>query len=156
MCFTEIIPISAKFNTQIEILTNKIFSNLSENPHYFPVKYITDKDIRFRLAEIVREKLTRLLNKELPYALTVHIEHMSKEGNQTVVHAIILVEKENQKQITIGSNGEILKKIGTQARKDMNRLLDCRVHLLLWVKTKAGWSNNKKTLQNLGYMDLFK
>ncbi len=152
--FTAIVPISAKKNLQVEELQTMIFKMLPESPLFFPANQITNCSEKFRLAEILREKLTRALAKELPYALTVEIERLEQIDDQTVVHAIIWVERDSQKKIVIGKGGEMLKSIGTKARLDMNKVFDRRVRLQLWVKVRAGWTNDNKALQNFGYMDI--
>lgn len=149
--FVALLPISAQNGQHITKLQDLIFQLLPNNPFFFPAEQITDHPIRFRLAEIVREKLTRNLAKELPYALTVEIESLKQEQNRTIVHAIIWVERDSQKKIVIGQGGSKLKIIGTQARLDMNHMLNTKVHLQLWVKVRAGWTDNKQALLNFGY-----
>lgn len=151
--FTEIIPCCATNGTQVDIIEQMIFKLLPEAPFYFPDDQTTDKPLKFRLAEIIREKLTRSLSAELPYALSVEIEQIKQEETQLIVHAIIWVERDSQKGIVIGKKGEMLKQIGQQARMDMNHLLNTSVHLELWVKVKEGWSDDNKALKNLGYFD---
>lgn len=151
--FTEIIPCCATNGTQVDIIEQMIFKLLPVAPFYFPDDQTTDKPLKFRLAEIIREKLTRELSAELPYALSVEIEQVKQEETQLVVHAIIWVERDSQKGIVIGRKGEMLKQIGQQARLDMNHLLNTSVHLELWVKVKEGWSDDNKALKNLGYFD---
>ena len=154
MKFTEVIPISAKKDIQIDILEQKIFTILPTGPFYYPQEQITDRTQKFRMAEIIREKLTRILQHELPYALTVNIESLQQEQDQIIVHAVIWVEKSSQKQIVIGKKGEMLKAIGTKARLEINKIFNCRIHLQLWVKVQKSWSNNKKALQDLGYIEI--
>ena len=153
MQFAEIIPCSATKDVQLGIIEQKVFATLPDGPFYFPVDQTTDKNLHFRLAEIIREKLTRELEAELPYACSVEIERVKQEATQLVVHALIWVERESQKGIVIGKHGELLKKIGQQARLDMNHMLNTSVHLQLWVKVKSGWSDDDKALRNLGYID---
>jgi GTP-binding protein Era len=150
----EIIPCSATKGTQVSIIESKVFATLPESPFYFPEDQTTDKTLKFRLAEIIREKLTRELSAELPYAVSVEIEQLKQEETQLVVHAIIWVERDSQKGIVIGKKGEMLKIIGQQSRLDMNHLLKQSVHLVLWVKVKEGWSDDNKALRNLGYTDI--
>jgi GTP-binding protein Era len=150
----ELIPCSATKGTQVELIEQKVFAVLPEGPFYFPADQTSDKPLNFRLAEIIREKLTRSLSAELPYALTVEIEQVKQEETQLVIHAIIWVERDSQKGIVIGKKGEMLKKIGQEARLDMNHMLNTSVHLVLWVKVKEGWSDDNKALRNLGYLDL--
>jgi len=154
--YTEIIPISALRREQTDVLINNVEKYLIPGPFFFPQEQKTDVNLPFRLAEIIREKLTRNLLEELPYALTVAIEHMqvNDKTNQLDIHAIIWVERASQKSIVIGKNGANLKLVGTLAREDMNKLLDRRVHLKLWVKIRDNWSDNDQLLQSLGYIDL--
>jgi GTP-binding protein Era len=155
--YTEIIPISALRREQVDVLMASVTKYLVAGPFFFPQDQKTDVDLKFRLAEIIREKLTRNLLEELPYALTVAIEHMQVNDvtNQLDVHGVIWVERSSQKSIVIGKQGSNLKLIGTLAREDMNKLvLDRRVHLKLWVKIRAGWSDNDQILQSLGYIDI--
>jgi len=152
--FTEIIPVAALKDLQVEELQNLIFNMLPTNPLFFPIQQTTNTSEKFRLAEILREKLTRELERELPYALTVEIERLEDVNEQTVVHAIIWVERDSQKKIVIGKGGEMLKRIGTQARLDMNKIFAKRVRLQLWVKVRAGWTNDRKALENFGYLDV--
>jgi GTP-binding protein Era len=149
-----ILPCSATEGTQVEVLEQKIFAILPPGPFYFPKDQITDKNLNFRLAEIIREKLTRALSAELPYAISVEIERVQQEATQLLVHAIIWVERDSQKGIVIGKKGAMLKQIGTEARLDMNHMLKESVHLELYVKVKSGWSDDSKALKNLGYLDL--
>ncbi len=150
----ELIPCSATQGTQVQLLEQKIFAALPPGPFYYPIDQTTDKNLTFRLAEIIREKLTRALDEELPYALTVEIERMKQEDTQLVIHAIIWVERDSQKGIVIGKKGAMLKQIGQEARLDMNHFLKTSVHLVLWVKVKEGWSDDAKALKNLGLLDL--
>ena len=153
MNFKEIIPCVATLGEQVQIMEQKVFAVLPESPFFYPADQATDKPLSFRLSEIIREKLTRSLNEELPYALTVGIEKIEQTDTQLIVHAIIWVERPSQKGIVIGKNGALLKHIGQQARLDMNHLLKTSVHLQLWVKVRENWSNDKKALKNLGYLD---
>lgn len=150
--FTEIIPCVATHGDQVQIIEKKIFAALPPNPFFYPVDQTTDKTLHFRLAEIIREKLTRVLSAELPYASSVEIERMQESDSQLVVHAIIWVERDSQKAIVIGKHGSMLKEIGRQARLDMNHLLKTSVHLELWVKVRDNWSDDNKALRNLGYL----
>lgn len=151
--FAEIIPISALKKTNLQEFEAAIAAILPEADLIFPADQITDRPERFLCAEIVREKLTRRLGDELPYALTVEIERYEELDNITKIYAVIWVERMSQKSIVIGTQGEMLKSIGSEARKDMERLLDQKVYLQLWVKVKKGWSDNERALQNLGFND---
>ncbi len=151
--FAEIIPISALKRTNLELLEDALFSRLPEADLIYPADQITDRPERFLCAEIVREKLTRRLGAELPYALTVEIERYQELENLTKIYAIIWVERLSQKSIVIGHQGEMLKSVGSDARKDMEKLLDQKVYLQLWVKVKKGWSDNERALHSLGFND---
>ena len=104
-------------------------------------------------AEIIREKLLRALGQEVPHALTVEIEQFKQDGALTRISALIWVEREGQKAIVIGAQGAVLKKVGERARHDLERMLDGKVFLQLWVKVKEGWSDDERALRSLGYAD---
>lgn len=149
--FVHIVPISALKKTNLDQLEGLLMSMLPEGGLLYPADQITDRPERFLCAEIVREKLTRRLGDELPYALTVEIEKFEALPTIANIFAVIWVERMSQKSIVIGAQGEMLKSIGTDARKDIERLLDQKVYLQLWVKVKKGWSDNERALQNLGF-----
>ena len=107
--------------------------------------------MRFLAAEIIREKLTRRLGDELPYALTVEIERYEELQKITKIYAIIWVERDTQKNIVIGKQGSMLKKVGSDARKDIEKLIDQKAYIQLWVKVKRGWSDSERALQSLGF-----
>lgn len=151
--FQEIIPITATKGDSVETLEKKIAPFLPPHPHFFPEDQITDRSVSFRLSEMVREKLMRYLEAELPYGLTVQIELIQKEEKYVLISAIIWVEKKGHKPIVIGNKGAMLKKIGIEAREDMEKLLKEKVHLKLWVKVKDNWSDDVQTLQHFGYND---
>ncbi|MGD8526308.1 MAG: GTPase Era [Thioalkalispiraceae bacterium] len=151
--FKDIIPISALKNTNVTELESLLESFLDISEPFYPEDQITDRSSRFLAAEIVREKLMRTLGQELPYNITVEIEQFKEQGERLVINALIWVERENQKAIVIGKKGQQLKKVGSQAREDMQRLFERRVHLELWVKVKEGWSDDERALQSLGYTD---
>ena len=148
-----LIPLSALKKTNLNQLEEKIKGYIPEQPHIFPEDQITDRSERFLAAEIVREKITRQLGAEVPYQVTVEIEQFRVDGNITFIDALILVERDGQKKIIIGAKGERIKKIGEQARADIESLLGCRVMLKTWVKIRSGWSDDERALQSLGYMD---
>jgi GTP-binding protein Era len=152
--FTEIYPISARKGDNLENLESKIIQLLPVNTLLFPEDQITNRNERFLCAELVREKLVRRLGAELPYRLTVQIEHFSSEKKLTHISAIIFVERQGQKPIVIGSGGKVLKEVGEAARKDMENMLGCQVFLRLWVKVKPGWCDNERLLQQLGYQNI--
>ena len=151
--FAEIVPISALKKTNLDALQQCIYKVLPEGGLIYPEDQITDRPERFLTAEIIREKLTRRLGDELPYALTVEIERFEELPNITKIYAVIWVERSSQKSIVIGTQGEMLKKVGMDARRDIELLLGQKVFLQLWVKVKKGWSNNERSLQSLGFSD---
>ena len=124
-----LIPLSALKKTNLNQLEEKIKGYIPEQPHIFPEDQITDRSERFLAAEIVREKITRQLGAEVPYQVTVEIEQFRVDGNITFIDALILVERDGQKKIIVGAKGERIKKIGEQARADIESLLGCRVML---------------------------
>ena len=148
-----LIPLSALKKTNLNQLEEKIKGYIPEQPHIFPEDQITDRSERFLAAEIVREKITRQLGAEVPYQVTVEIEQFRVDGNITFIDALILVERDGQKKIIVGAKGERIKKIGEQARADIESLLGCKVMLKTWVKIRSGWADDERALQSLGYMD---
>ncbi len=152
--FEEMLPISALKKTNLEQLEQILMKLLPEGDLIYPEDQITDRPERFLAAEIIREKLTRRLGEELPYSMTVEIEKYEEKPNITKIYAIIWVERSTQKSIVIGKQGEMLKKVGSDARVDIQKLIDSKVYLQLWVKVKKGWSNNERALQSLGFMDM--
>ncbi len=151
--FEHLIPISALKGTNLNQLESLIMKMLPESDLIYPEDQITDRPERFLAAEIVREKLTRRLGDELPYALTVEIERYEEKPDITKIYAIIWVERLTQKNIVIGKQGEMLKKVGTDARFDIEKLIGKKVYLQLWVKVKKGWSDNERAMQSLGFND---
>ncbi len=146
----EIVPISALKEQNLSILESEITRRLPACEHIFPGDQVTDKSMRFIAAETVREKIIRQLGAELPYQVAVEIEEYSDEGHIVHISAAILTEREGQKRIIIGDNGERVKRIGTDARKDLEAMLDTKVMLKLWVKVKSGWSDSTRALRSLG------
>jgi GTP-binding protein Era len=151
--FKHLIPISALKRTNLDQLESLIMELLPERDLIYPEDQVTDRSERFLAAEIVREKLTRRLGDELPYALTVEIERYEEKTYITKIYAIIWVERLTQKNIVIGKDGEMLKKVGTDARQDIEKLIGQKVYLQLWVKVKKGWSDSERALQSLGFND---
>ncbi|MDO8860770.1 GTPase Era [Haliea sp. E1-2-M8] len=151
--FATIIPLSALRGQNLDALEKEIRQHLPESGHFFPEDQITDRSQRFMAAEIVREKIMRQLGDELPYAVTVEIEEFSQEDAILNISALILVEREGQKRILIGEGGSRLRSIGTEARRDMEKLFESKVMLRLWVKVKSGWSDDERALRSLGYDD---
>lgn len=151
--FAEIVPISALEGTNTDELLEVIKKYLPEGPQYFPSDMITDQPERQIAAEIIREKALRLLQEEIPHGIAVEIMEMKKrpEGNMVDVRATIYCEKDSHKGIIIGKHGAMLKKIGTNAREDIQKLLGSPIYLDLWVKVKKDWRDNDFLLKNFGY-----
>jgi GTP-binding protein Era len=149
--FAEIVPVSAAKGTQVAHLRQLLKPYLPEGPAQHDVDEITDRPERFLAAELVREKLFRLLGEELPYAATVMVEKFETQGEMRHIHVAIIVDKDNHKAMVIGKRGEKLKQIGTQARIDMEKLFGGKVFLELWVQVKSGWADSVKALKSLGY-----
>ncbi len=149
--FAAMLPVSALKGTNLAQLENTILPLLPESPLIFPEDQVTDRPERFLCAEIVREKLTRRLGAELPYELTVEVERYEELPHITKIYILIWVEKESQKSIVIGTDGEVLKNCGIEARADIEKLIGQKALLKLWVKIKKGWSDNERALQSLGF-----
>lgn len=154
MKFSDIVPVSAFKNDNLNILEELVVNYIPEGNPLFPVEQVTDKSERFMASEIVREKLMRRLQQELPYSLTAEIERFSLEKNILYIDSIIWVERESQKKIVIGKSGSVLKDVGKAARKDMQYAFGHKVHLQLWVKVKEGWSDSENLLKRMGYDDV--
>ncbi|MDA1342389.1 MAG: GTPase Era [Proteobacteria bacterium] len=149
--FQSLLPISALKGTNLEELESLLLTLLPESELIYPEDQVTDRSERFLCAEIVREKLTRRLGDELPYSLTVQVELYEELPNVTKIYIVIWLERASQKNIVIGTEGEMLKKIGTDARMDIQKLIGQKVFLKLWVKVKKGWSDNERSLLSLGF-----
>ncbi|MEM7503305.1 MAG: GTPase Era [Pseudomonadota bacterium] len=149
--FAEIVPLSAKQGENVDRLIGSLPPYLPVSPPLFPADSVTDRSELFLASELIREKLTYALRDELPYGVAVQIERMRHTEQGVEVDAVIWVERESQKGIVIGKGGAQLKAIGQQARQDLIRHLDQRVHLELWVKVKDNWANSEAELQKLGY-----
>lgn len=149
--FIHIIPISARDKENIDLLEKEISQLLPVGPALFPEDQVTDKTIRFQVAEIIREKLIQATEQELPYTTSVEIEKFEQQEKLTEISAIIWVERHGQKVIVIGKGGALLKKIGMKARREIETLLSTKVFLRLWVKVKADWRDDEKALRSLGY-----
>jgi GTP-binding protein Era len=146
------VPVSAVKGMNLEGLTNEIFSRLPIGSALFPKDTITDRDDSFRIAEIIREKLLSLVHKEVPYGLTVEVEHLGRnEENQWLIHAVIWVGSKSHKPIVIGKGGCVLKAAGQAARKELIEFFSDRVHLELWVKIREHWSDSERELKKLGF-----
>ena len=150
----EIVPVSALRGENLERLEEIIVSRLPVGVPFFPSDQLTDRSMRFIAAEIVREKLFRALSQELPYSITVNVDHYVEESDMTRIAATIWVERKSQKAIVIGKGGAQLKKIGSLARADLERLLDGKVYLQLWVKLREDWADDERSLAAFGYSDV--
>jgi len=142
--FREVVPVSALKLDQVEVLRAAIA------PALFPPGTLTDRDLPFRIAELIRERLTLELNQEVPYGIAVEVERTAEVEGQLVVDAAIWVDRAGQKPIVIGAGGERLKRVGRAARLQLNELLGRRVHLELWVKVREDWADDARSLQHLG------
>ncbi|SCX89303.1 GTP-binding protein Era [Nitrosospira sp. Nl5] len=149
--FSAIVPVSAEQGTQLTDLIGAVRSYLPQSPPVFADDEVTDRSERFIAAELIREKLFRLLGEEIPYSISVAIDQFTTEGELRKIHASIIVDKAGQKAIVIGKDGEKLKVIATQARKDMEKSFGGKVYLQVWVKVKSGWADDAHVLKNLGY-----
>ena len=148
--FLDIVPVSALKSDNLEALKKVIVALLPLSPPLFDAGDVTDRDIKFRIAEMIREKLTLELNQEVPYGIAVEVERMEREEGRLVVAAVIWVDREGQKPIVIGPKGARLKRVGTAARHDMNVITGERLHLELWVKVREDWADNAQALRALG------
>ena len=150
--FSDIVPVSARRNKGIDELVKCIVRYLPEGPKYFPEDMMTDQPERVICAEIIREKALRHLRDEVPHGIGVEIMGIEKiSDNLTEINATIYCERDAHKGIIIGHHGSMLQTIGTEARTDIERLLDTHVNLKLWVKIRPDWRNNPSDLKNLGY-----
>ncbi len=153
--FAEIVPVSALKGENKEHLVEVIFQYLKEGPQYYDEDTITDQPERQIVAELIREKALRLLSDEIPHGIAVSIDRMKdrKSGDIVDIDATIVCERDSHKGMIIGKQGSMLKRIGTDARKEMENLLDMKVNLKLWVKVKKDWRDSDFLLKNYGYKD---
>lgn len=151
--FNEIIPISAMKNDGVDIYIENLKKYLKPGPMYYPEDMITDKNERFIVAEIIREKGLRYLNEEVPHGLAISIEKFKKREDKNIydIEANIYVERDSHKGILIGKGGSMLKRIGTEAREDAERLLDAKVNLQIWVKVEKNWRERDNLVKRFGY-----
>ncbi|AMG30145.1 GTPase Era [Grimontia hollisae] len=155
MDFIDVVPVSAKHGTNIDVVEKLVRKHLPEGEWYFPEEYVTDRSQRFMASEIIREKLMRFTGDELPYSVTVEIERFdyNPETDGFEINGLILVERNGQKRMVIGKGGDKIKTIGREARLDMEELFERKVYLELWVKVKSGWADDERALRSLGYID---
>lgn len=150
--FKELIPISAKHGDQLDVMLEKVAEFLPESEFLFPEDQISDQNERFIVREMIAEKLFRLTGQEIPYSTTVVIENFQDKSEKlTVIQASIVVERDSQKKIVIGEGGQKIKEIGRDARSDIEKFLQKKVFLELWVKVIPAWKKNSNTLRDLGY-----
>ncbi|WP_311561510.1 GTPase Era [Peptoniphilus duerdenii] len=152
MDFLDVIPISAREGDGTEIYLDTVKKNLPEGPKYYTDEYVTDRPMKFIVAEIIREKALMFLQEEVPHGVAVEIEKMEELEDRTNIIATIYVERDNHKGIIIGKNGTMLQKIGTQARHDLMDLLMTKVDLRIWVKVDKNWRDNETRLKGHGYL----
>lgn len=152
--FADIVPVSAKTGNNTEELLKVIMKYLPYGPQFYDEDTITDQPERQIVAEIIREKALHSLNEEIPHGIAVSIERMKTGKNHVVdIHATIICERDSHKGIIIGKQGSMLKKIGSTARFEIERLLDCKVNLQLWVKVKKDWRDSDFMIKNFGYRE---
>ncbi len=150
--FDAIVPVSALRSEGMDELLDELKKLAYESPHFFPDDTLTDQPERVLAAELIREKMLLLLDKEVPHGIAVSIEKMHERDTADImdIEATIYCERESHKGIIIGKNGETLKRISTRARQDMERFFDCKVNLKCWVKVKEGWRNREGLIHNFG------
>ncbi|MZR62089.1 GTPase Era [Alcanivorax sp. DP30] len=149
--FDAVVPVSALKEQNLDELEKALVARLPEGDFWYDEDQLTDRSLRFMVAEIIREKVVRQLGQEVPHQVSVEVELWEDGPRVTDISAAILVERRGQKKILIGDKGDRIKQIGTQAREDIERLIERRVMLNLWVKIKAGWSDDARALRSLGY-----
>lgn len=149
--FEEIVPISAKTGDGTELLLDKIKGYLEEGPQFYYEDMVTDQPEKQIAAEIIREKLLWLLDKEVPHGIAIEVSKMQELSEITNIYVTIYCEKASHKGIIIGKGGEMLKKIGSLARGDIEKMLDKKVYLELWVRVKPDWRNNNYLMKNFGF-----
>lgn len=152
--FSALVPVSAVKGFQVDVLANTIAGLLAEQPPLMEADAITDRSIRFLSAELIREKLFRLMGDEVPYEATVIIERFSEatpETRRIEIDATIVVARASQKPMVIGEGGERIRRIGSEARQDIIKLVEQPVHLQLWVKVKENWSDDDQAVRSFGY-----
>jgi GTP-binding protein Era len=149
--FAEFVPLSAKKDADVQRLLGIVEPYLPTQPWFYEEDALTDRSDRFLASEIIREKLFRLMGDELPYTSTVVIDKYEEEGGLRRIAASIVVERDAHKGMVIGSNGERLKRIGSEARQELEKLMDAKVFLEIWVKVRSGWADDEEHLRSYGY-----
>lgn len=153
MDFTDVIPVSALKNDGVDIILNEVCRHFKDDRFFFPEDMITDQPERQIAAEVIREKILRLTDEEIPHGTAVTIEEFKEKKDLISIRAEIFCEKASHKGIIIGKNGETIKKIGTFAREDLEEFFGCRVFIDLWVKVKKNWRDSVSAAKNFGYTD---
>ena len=151
--FEAVVPVSARTGDGLDILVEELKKMCFESPQLFPDGMVSDQPERQLIAEIIREKLLLNLDKEVPHGVAVEIELMKEENGVEHISAVIYCERKTHKGITIGKNGAMLKKVGAEARPEIEELLGCKVFLQLWVKIKEDWRNHPAQIRNFGYSE---
>lgn len=151
--FADIVPLSALKSKNLDTLIKVIKKYLTDDIKYYEENTITNRNNEFLISEIVREKLFNLTNDEVPHSITCIVENMEKNKEKDIINVLIIVDRDSLKKIVIGKNGEMLKKVGTLARKEIENLLGKKVYLELYVKTIKKWRDREKYLNELGYYD---
>ncbi len=151
--FREVVPISARTGVNLGGLETGVLQALPEGPNVYPAEQITDRSERFLAAELLREQLTRRYAAEIPYVVTVEIERFEELGRLYRIGAIVWVEREGQKKILLGEKGLALKEAASEARLQMEKLFERKVHLEVWIKLKKSWSSDQGALVRLGYLE---
>ncbi|MEO8151914.1 MAG: GTPase Era [Rhizobacter sp.] len=149
--FAEFVPLTAKKDADVQRLLDIVKPYLPHQAWFYDQDALTDRSDRFLASELIREKLFRLTGDELPYTSTVVIDKFEEEGNLRRIAATIIVERDAHKGMVIGNEGERLKRIGSEARQELERLMDAKVFLELWVKVRSGWADNEEHLRSYGY-----
>ena len=147
----EIIPISAQNNFNIDYLLKRIKELLPDSPPFFDKDQMTDKPARFFVTEIIREKILKNYDREIPYSVEVVVESFKESDKQININTVIYVERDSQKGIIIGKGGSMLKKVGMEARKDIEEFFQKKIYLEMFVKVEKDWRNKDKILKNFGY-----
>ena len=147
----EIVPVSAKTGRGVGVLLDQLVDRLPEGPAYYPTDTVTDQPLEVRVAEIVREKALAVTRQEVPHSIAVVVEELEESDSLTRIHASLIVERDSQKGIVIGRGGETLKRIGSRAREEIERVLGHKVFLDLHVKVLKEWQRDPKALQRLGF-----
>jgi GTP-binding protein Era len=148
--FGAIVPVSARSGENLAELERCILEGVPAGPQLFPAGMLTDRDDRFRVVEIIREKLMLRLHQEVPYGISVELEHVSRRGKGWLLHAVVWVEREAHKAIVVGKGGQVMKEVGSAARGEISQLLGGPVHLELWVKVRRSWADSERTLRQMG------